>query len=256
MKATFNYTDRIDLDKQDFEASIVESENGRSINLKWTNLPISELAKTTLVVEVYASGEEHRFPIEMDFLKDSAVEIAIDNVRATIPRLRVKFIDTTHPALPLIRASIDNLRPIMSDEPGSIRSLLPIVKELGLEVAWQVRFEDNSEPILYICSQNDLADWLLTKPLFKAAIFPQIIEKIGEWLFTLSESESEEQVPLLWTRFFKNLGVSRPNEDDDSTSYLAEVREEAKSAAVAYSKRFNSLRELQAMMNNELESGL
>jgi len=99
MRATFNYTNRIDLDRQDFQVSIVESDTGRRMKLQWTNLPTVELAKTKLVVEIYAAGEEYRYPIETDFLSSSAVEFDIDNVRATVPKLRVKFIDTTHPAL-------------------------------------------------------------------------------------------------------------------------------------------------------------
>jgi hypothetical protein len=150
----------------------------------------------------------------------------------------------------MIRAVLDNLRPSMSEQPGSIRSLLPIEKKEDLKVAWQLIF-DNSEPILQVCSANDLSEWLFKKSLVKALVFPQVVERIAEWLFTLPESEAEDETPLLWTRFFKNLGATRPEHNSDPESYLLEVREEALKAANNYSTNFNSLRELQTAMNDE-----
>lgn len=252
MKATFNYTNRIDLDRKDFEAAILETEQGRSLQLTWENLPIAELAGTTLVVEVYSGGEEHRFPIDLvsEFAQSNTITFPINEIRSSVLRLRIKFIDTTHIARPMIRAVLDNLRPSMSEQPGSIRSLLPIEKKEDLKVAWQLIF-DNSEPILQVCSANDLSEWLFKKSLVKALVFPQVVERIAEWLFTLSESEAEDETPQLWTKFLKKLGASRPEPNSDHESYLLEVREEALKAANNYSTNFNSLRELQTAMNDE-----
>ncbi len=252
MKSTFNYTNRIDLDRKDFEAAIIETEKGRSIQLTWSNLPVSDLAGTSLVVEVHAGGEEHRFPIDLnpESAKSSTITFPINEIRSTVPRLRIKFIDSTHIARPVIRAVLDNLRPSMSEQPGSIRSLLPIEKKEDLKVAWQLIF-DNSVPILQVCSANDLSEWLFKKTLVKALVFPQVVERIAEWLFTLSESEAEDETPQLWTQFFKNLGASRPEHNSDLESYLLEVREEALKASNNYSTNFNSLRDLQSAMNDE-----
>ena len=255
MKATFNYTNRIDLDRKDFEAVILKTELGRSIQLSWQNLPVAELAGTNLVIEVHSGGEEHRFPIDLrpESSEKHTITFPINEIRTTVPRLRVKFIDTTHVARPMIRAVLDNLRPSMSDQPGSIRSLLPIEKKEDLQVAWQLVFENNTEPILQVCSANDLSEWLFKKSLVKALVFPQVIERIAEWLFTLSENEAEGETPSLWTRFFKQLGVTRPEPNSDMESYLLEVRDEATKAANNYSAKFNSLRDLQAIMNSEEE---
>jgi hypothetical protein len=252
LKATFNYTNRIDLDRKDFEAAILETEQGRSLQLTWVNLPVEELAGTSLVVEVYSGGEEYRFPIDLkpETAKSNTITIPINEIRSAVPRLRIKFIDTTHLARPMIRAVLDNLRPSMSEQPGSIRSLLPIEKKEDLKVAWQLVF-DNSVPILQVCSANELSDWLFKKSLVKALVFPQVVERIAEWLFTLSESESEDETPQLWAKFLKNLGASKPEPNSDYESYLLEVREEALKAANNYSTNFNSLRELQTAMNDE-----
>ncbi len=255
MKATFNYTNRIDLDRKDFEAVILETELGRSIQLSWQNLPVADLAGTDLVIEIHAGGEEHRFPIDLEpaSSENHTITFPINEIRTTVPRLRVKFIDTTHVALPVIRAVLDNLRPSTSDQPGSIQSLLPIEKKEDLQVAWQLIFENNTEPTLQVCSANDLSEWLFKKSLVKALVFPQVIERIAEWLFTLSENEAEGETPILWTRFFKQLGASRPEPNSDMESYLLEVRDEATKAANNYSVKFNSLRDLQAIMNSEEE---
>lgn len=255
MRATFNYTNRIDLDRKDFEAVIIETVHGRSIQLSWQNLPIAELAGTNLVIEVHSGGEEHRFPIDLkpESSENQTITFPINEIRTTVPRLRVKFIDTTHVARPMIRAVLDNLRPSMSDQPGSIRSLLPIEKKEDLQVGWQIVFENNTEPILQVCSANDLSEWLFKKSLVKALVFPQVVERIAEWLFTLSENEAEGEIPNLWSKFFKNLGASRPEPNSDMESYLLEVRDEALKAANNYSARFSSLRDLQAIMNTEEE---
>jgi hypothetical protein len=252
LKATFNYTNRIDLDRKDFEAAVLETEQGRSLQLSWENLPVEELAGTSLVVEIHSGGEEHRFPIDLnsETAQSHTITFPINEIRSSVLRLRIKFIDTTHIARPMIRAVLDNLRPSMSEQPGSIRSLLPIEKKEDLKVAWQLIF-DNSEPILQVCSANDLSEWLFKKSLVKALVFPQVVERIAEWLFTLPESEAEDETPLLWTRFFKNLGATRPEHNSDPESYLLEVREEALKAANNYSTNFNSLRELQTAMNDE-----
>ncbi len=256
MKATFNYTNRIDLDRKYFEAAIIETELGRSIQLSWVNLPTTELAGTHLVVEVYSGGEEHRVPIELkpEAARNQTISFPINDIRSTLPKLRVKFIDSTHVARPMIRAVLDNLRPSMSDDPDSIRSLLPIEKKEDLKVAWQLVFENNNTlPVLQVCSANELSEWLFKKTLVKALVFPQVIERIAEWLFTLSESDAEDETPQLWTRFLKNLGASRPEDNSDPESYLLEVREEALKAANNYSTNFDSLRELQTAMNVDEE---
>ena len=252
MKATFNYTNRIDLDRKDFEAAVLETDQGRSLQLSWENLPVVELAGTSLVVEIHSGGEEHRFPIDLnpETAQNHTITFPINEIRSSVLRLRIKFIDTTHVARPMIRAVLDNLRPSMSEQPGSIRSLLPIEKKEDLKVAWQLIF-DNSEPILQVCSANDLSEWLFKKSLVKALVFPQVVERIAEWLFTLPESEAEDETPQLWTKFFKNLGATRPEHNSDPESFLLEVREEALKAANNYSTNFNSLRELQTAMNDE-----
>jgi len=253
LKATFNYTNRIDLERSKFEATILEQEGTRSMQLHWKDLPIAQLVGTDLVIEAYSSREEHRFqiPIDIENSAEATVSFPIDDLRSTIPKLRVKFIDNTHAALPMIRAVLDNLRPAIVNDPTSIGSLLPIQKEPGLKVAWRLSFEENNEPVLLVCSDNDLSEWLLTKSMIKSVIFPQVIENIGEWLFTLTDGEVEDEIPMLWTVFFKNLGATRPDENSDDQSYLADVRIAAQSAADAYSTKFHSLRDLHTIMNSE-----
>lgn len=253
MKATFNYTNRIDLERSKFEASILEQNGSRTMQVHWKDLPIAQLAGTDLVIEAFSSGEVHRFQIPID-IKNSAeatVSFPIDDLRSTIPRLRLKFIDNTHAALPMICAVLDQLRPSIAHDPTSIGSILPIQKEPSLEVAWRLSFEDVNEPVLLVCSDNELSEWLFTKSIIKSVVFPQVIEKIGEWLFALTDGEAEDEVPMLWTQFFKNLGVTRPDENSDDQGYLGDVRIAAQSAASAYSTKFHSLRDLHTIMNSE-----
>lgn len=147
-------------------------------------------------------NRQYAIDIDANGMRSTSVDI---NVVSTKPETRHKILGT----IKRIRVSVD----------GQKVSILPhIERSLDGEV-WRLEFDfdDSGLPVLCINNRIEDATQLVESKDFRATVMPVVVEKIAQWLLERQkEGDLEDAGIKKWEEFFKNLGWSIPDVDDDS----------------------------------------
>jgi hypothetical protein len=147
-------------------------------------------------------NKQYAIDIDANGMRSASVDI---NVVSTKPETRHKILGS----IKRIRVSVD----------GRKVSILPhIERSLGGEV-WRLEFDfdDSGLPVLCINSRIEDATQLVESKDFRAIVMPVVVEKIAQWLLERQkEGDLEDAGIKKWEVFFKNLGWSIPDVDDDN----------------------------------------
>ncbi len=147
-------------------------------------------------------SKKYELDIDANGMRSASVDI---NIVSTKPETMHKILGTVK----RLRLSVD----------GRKVSILPhIERSLDGEV-WRLEFDfdDSGLPVLCINNRIDDATQLVESKDFRAVVMPAVVEKIAHWLLERQkEGDLEDAGIKKWDDFFKNLGWSMPDLDDES----------------------------------------
>lgn len=147
-------------------------------------------------------NKQYTIDIDANGMRSASVDI---NIVSTKPETRYKILGT----IKRIRVSVD----------GRKVSILPhIERSLDSEV-WRLEFDfdDSGLPVLCINNRIEDATQLVESKDFRATVMPVVVEKIAQWLLERQkEGDLEDAGIKKWEEFFKKLGWSIPDVDDES----------------------------------------
>ena len=146
-------------------------------------------------------NKQYKIDIDANGMRSASVDV---NVVSTKLETKHKIIGTVK----RLRLSVD----------GRKVSILPhIERSLDGEV-WRLEFDfdDSGLPVLCINNRIDDATQLVESKDFRAVVMPVVVEKIAQWLLERQKEGDLEDVGIKkWEEFFKNLGWSIPDVDDE-----------------------------------------
>jgi hypothetical protein len=188
--------------------------------------------------------DEHKLPADariklMVYTKTREQGLDLNTVAA--PRLNTSHsfdIDTGSPfhfriivreaGGPKILASCEGLRATEETEEAGRQHLLPVEPSDNLEERlWELRIEDDSEPVLYVNSDEELGMLARMRgdPIFQALILPQAVEQIlVELVDHLGDDGGWHGK---WNRYLNDRNIDPPENTDEEASCRSWAREVA-----------------------------
>ena len=261
MSTKLNFTNRIDLDASAVKAKLIPSQTVAGeyeIALSTDLSALSLNGDFTIVLTHKALGETKRF----ESAKQSDLQINIihrlDGMRNPLEVIsQLEIIQRDLNKVPLIRASIRNIKPEIPGEQGVKKSALKTKRDPNLNVPWRLNFSEGY-PILHITDKNGLYDQLFLTPHFDPLTLPEVARQIFNWLIFDPDLKDTFHVDT-WKMIFEQLGCERtffdslptPNEEDGAMENMTPaLREQIVSKSFQVADQLTSDLDLLTRLSN------
>ncbi len=238
VNATFNYTERVRIERDWVEFKAVSDSNGSTVEL--TRLKIDHLALPSdadIVVEVRTTRRRIRrfdagtvgsptFGVPFELNEPTADGVSID-LKVVKPNLAQKG---------KILAMCKGLRPLFGGHPESLLVIVP--KDLGQRL-WNLNFDPVSGPELELNSEFENPYMVWNNQLFLALTLPAIVKSIAIWLVENQDVGDDDPIgPVVkeWKLLFSRWGYPVSSQDGED---FDEVQHWADGVAGAFSGKYN-----------------
>ena len=245
MTATqLNYTNRIDIQSSEIEATYQVEGDHCKVTLKWLLGHYALDEDCEIFIGLVGTNTTEARRIQLGSLGDGNGSEVIDfrNLRnPELMKLRFLVVKVDDRGIPMIRADLSGISPLDQSDNSKAKSFLKIIKQDDLMVPWRLSFNDE-EPIIVISGRQDLYQQLReSSPIFNPLVLSEVVRQVFEWM-ALSDDDFSGEVSKQWIKFFTKLscpaGFLEEVHSADDEEQLVEVREMAQRVSEEFARKF------------------
>lgn len=256
MAVLINFTERIDLDSDDFVLVTYEDADGQpTLDVQDIRLAQHEIEPDAdIVLEVFKQNTKMRIScgtVASPYFPKGESLSEFDELNSYNIRARVVSNNPQHRGLVL--AVAERIRGGNSLEAQPSKALLRLQKiELGSAI-WRFR-SDGSGPILLMNKQIENSDMVLNSAMFRALVLPEFFRQAVLWVAqSVASAQEENSVVNNWIQYLTIIGceldiLDRPESDQVDQE---ELEEWAADCAALFAKDIGALSTLNLFTSDQ-----
>ena len=245
MTATqINYTNRIDIQPSEIEATYRVEGDRCEVTLKWllSHYALDEDCEIFVSLMGSYTTEVRRIHLGTFGNGNGLKVIDYRNLRnPELMKLRFLVVRADDHGIPMIKADLAGISPLDQSDNSKSKSFLKIVRQDDLMVPWRLSFNDE-EPVIFISGREDLYQLLReSSPIFNPLMLSEVVRQVFEWM-ALSGDDLSREISQHWVRFFEKLtcpvGFLEEARSADNEEQSTEVKEMAQRVSDEFARKF------------------